>query len=98
MQSTEQTQSLYNFPAAAPQGEPAAQALPAPAKRGPGRPRIKVGTKPTQRLTPMKTWMAEEALRQKVSVACIRGRLYRGGYDYLTYRRVNKRVVYVVEG
>jgi hypothetical protein len=46
----------------------------------------------------MKTWMAEEALRQKVSVACIRGRLYRGGYDYLTYRRVNKRVVYVVEG
>jgi hypothetical protein len=46
----------------------------------------------------MKTWMAEEALRQKVSVDCIRGRLYRGGYDYLTYKRVNKRVVYVLEG
>jgi len=98
MQSTEQTESLYNLPTPTPEGEPTAQAHPDTAKRGPGRPRIKVGKKPIQRLTPMKTWMAEEALRQKVSVDCIRGRLYRGGYDYLTYKRVNKRVVYVLEG
>lgn len=49
-----------------------------------------------QREIPLKQWRVEEAVRQKTTPHAISQRIYDGHYPHLKYRRVNKRVVFVV--
>jgi hypothetical protein len=44
---------------------------------------------------PLKEWVAEEAIREGVTINAIHFRIKRGHYKTLELRRVNPRVVYV---